>query len=99
MRHYFDKEDFAANVRLCARLTLPSGASIGMHRHVGEDEVYLVTRGAGLLDDGKVQTPISSGDAVLTGRGESHAIRNTGHEDLELVAVIVCYPAPSATAQ
>jgi mannose-6-phosphate isomerase-like protein (cupin superfamily) len=96
VRHFFDKEDFAASVRLCAGLTLPPGAGIGMHQHVGEDEVYLVTRGVGLLDDGKVQTPIAKGDAVLTGRGESHAIRNTGLEDLELLAMIVCCPAAPA---
>lgn len=98
IRHYFDKADFAASVRLCARLTVPPGAGIGMHQHIEEDEVYIVTRGSGVLDDGKVQTPISSGDAVLTGKGESHAIWNNGREDLEIIAVIVCCPAPSGAA-
>jgi len=91
IRHYFEKGEFAAKVRLCATLTLAPGAGIGPHVHEGEDEVYIVNRGCGILDDGRTQTRVVAGDAVLTGRGESHAIRNDGNETLELTALIVCY--------
>lgn len=91
VHHYFEKPEFAASVRLCARLVLPAGAGIGMHQHAGEDEVYIITRGSGVLDDGKDKKRVSAGDAVLTGRGESHAIHNDGREPMELVAVIACY--------
>jgi len=90
--HCFDKEEFAAKVRLCALLTLPPGASIGTHDHQKEDEVYIITRGSGILDDGESRTRVSAGDAVLTGRGGAHAIENDGDEDLEFTAVIICYP-------
>ena len=33
----FAPDEFGASVRLCARLTLPAGASIGNHAHEGED--------------------------------------------------------------
>ena len=42
VRHFLSKDDFAASVRLCARLTLPPGSGIGTHQHSGEDEVYIV---------------------------------------------------------
>jgi len=90
-RHYFAKEEFGAAVRLCAKLTLPPGASIGAHQHKGEDEVYIVTKGSGLLDDGARKTRIVVGDSVLTGKGASHAVKNDGKEDLEIIAVIMCY--------
>lgn len=89
--HYFKKDEFTANARLCARLTLPPGAGIGPHEHATEDEVYIVLRGSGILDDGQEQTRVKAGDAVLTGNGESHAIHNDGDEPLELVAMIMCY--------
>jgi mannose-6-phosphate isomerase-like protein (cupin superfamily) len=89
--HYFNKQDFTAGVRLCAKLTIRPGASIGAHRHEKEDEVYIITRGSGVLDDGATQTRVHVGDAVLTGKGESHAIRNDGAEDLVLTAFIACY--------
>jgi len=91
IRHYFDKSEITAKTRLCSKLILPPGAGIGTHTHEGEDEIYLIVRGRGLLDDGKTKTQVSVGDAVLTGKGESHAISNNGDEDLEIIAIIMCY--------
>jgi mannose-6-phosphate isomerase-like protein (cupin superfamily) len=91
IRHVFKKEEITAKTRLCAQLILPPGASIGAHQHVAEDELFIITKGSGLLDDGKTKTPVSAGDAILTGNGESHAIANTGATDLEIIAVIMCY--------
>jgi mannose-6-phosphate isomerase-like protein (cupin superfamily) len=91
IRHYVEKDAFTADTRLCAHLTLPPGTGIGMHQHEKEDEVFIIVRGTGILNDGKRETAVSAGDAVLTGGGESHAIRNDGNENLEIVAVIMCY--------
>jgi mannose-6-phosphate isomerase-like protein (cupin superfamily) len=91
VQHFFTKEEIRAKSRLCARLTLPPGASIGPHQHDGEDEVYIVTKGSGTLDDGISRTHVQAGDAILTGNGESHSIANTGTTDLEIIAVIMCY--------
>jgi mannose-6-phosphate isomerase-like protein (cupin superfamily) len=92
IQHCFEKTEFTAQCRLCARLVLPPGAGIGAHEHATEDEVFIVTAGSGLLDDGSGEVRVSAGDAILTGNGESHAIRNDGDENLEIVAVIMCYP-------
>lgn len=94
--HFFGRDEFTANTRLCAKLTLPPGAGIGPHIHETEDEVYIITRGAGVLDDGSMEQRVNVGDAVLTGNGDSHAIRNDGEEDLEIIAVIMCYPEAQA---
>ncbi len=95
LQHLFNPSEFGARVRLCARLTLPPGASIGPHAHEGEDEIYLLLEGEGLLeDDGETRT-VRAGDAVLTGRGASHSIRNAGEGPLVLLAVILLYPDPA----
>ncbi|MBC8453978.1 cupin domain-containing protein [PVC group bacterium] len=91
IQHYFAKDEMTCNSRLCAKMTIPPGAGIGKHQHDGEDEVYIVTNGTGVLDDGTQETRVNKGDAILTGNGESHAIRNDGQEPLEIIAVIVCY--------
>lgn len=91
IRHYFTADQFQAGVRLCAKLTVPVGASIGTHRHDGEDEVYLILSGSGLVSDGTTESRVMAGDAVLTGRGEAHAVRNTGNEPLEIAAFIATY--------
>ena len=91
IRHFFKKDEFKAKNRLCSELTLPPGAGIGMHQHENEDEVFIITKGSGILDDGKTQTKVSKGDAILTGNGASHAISNTGKEPMEIIAIITCY--------
>lgn len=89
--HYFSKEEFGANTRLCTKLTLPPGVSIGPHAHEKEDEIFIITKGQGMLDDGTAESRVSIGDAILTGKGESHSIRNDGNDDLEIIAMIMCY--------
>lgn len=92
IRHFFKADEFTAPARLCAQLTLPPGASIGSHEHLTEDEVYLITAGSGMLDDGSSRERVAAGDAILTGRGESHAIENDGDVPLQITAVIMLYP-------
>ena len=92
VQHYFKPEEFGARMRLCARLTLPPGASIGEHEHLREDEIYLVLSGAGMLQEDGVRTRIQAGDAVLTGKGGKHALMNDGAEPLVIAAIIVLYP-------
>ena len=88
---FFTPDEMTAKSRLCAKLTLPPGASIGVHEHLKEDEVYIITHGIGMLDDGQSESRVEAADAVLTGNGESHAIRNIGDEPLVLIAVIMLY--------
>ncbi len=91
--HYFTSEEMTARTRLCAELVLPPGAGIGLHPHEDEDEIYIITRGSGIVSEAGRETRITAGDAVLTGQGASHALRNDGDEDLKLIAVIMQYPA------
>jgi mannose-6-phosphate isomerase-like protein (cupin superfamily) len=92
VRTMFAPDEITAPTRLCASLTLEPGSSIGPHQHDGEDEVYVIVSGQGMLDDGVTQQQVGPGDAVLTGNGESHSIANVGDEPLVVIAVIMLYP-------
>lgn len=89
--HWFKPEAFGARMRLCARLTIEPGASIGTHAHEGEDEIYLVLSGTGRIFDDGAWSPIRAGDAILTGKGGSHSVENNGDEPLVIAAVIILY--------
>lgn len=91
IRHYFTRDEMTAHSRLCAELIIPPGASIGRHDHETEDEVYIITAGSGVLDDGQTESRVATGDAILTGNGSAHAIRNDGDTELRMIAVIMCY--------
>lgn len=67
---------------------LPKGAGIGLHPH-RHDEVYFVLSGAGVyVLDGKVHDVVS-GDVLLTRGGSTHAIMQSGDDDLVL---LITYP-------
>lgn len=92
IRHYFKKGEIRSGVRLCAELVLPPGAGIGLHEHKGEDEIFIIQQGKGAVIDHGSEAEVGPGDSIVTGGGDSHAVRNIGTEDLVITAVIVQYP-------
>ena len=93
IRHHFKKDEIDAPCRLCAQLTLVPGAGLGEHEHVNEDEVYIIQQGKGVVADNGKEVKVEAGDAILTGKGASHSIRNIGDSDLIVTAVIMLYPS------
>lgn len=91
LEHWFKPEAFGAKIRLCTRMTLAPGSSIGTHTHEGEDEIYLVLSGNGRIQENGEWVPIAPGDAILTGQGGTHGVENTGTEPLVIAAVIILY--------
>jgi mannose-6-phosphate isomerase-like protein (cupin superfamily) len=87
----FTPGEFMGKARLIARLTLYEGCSIGLHQHLGEEEIFYFVSGSGVLQDSENDPgqPVSAGDASLTLAGGYHSIRNAGQEPLVLIAIII----------
>lgn len=84
-----DEGCMAKHSRLFATLTLKEGCSIGEHQHNNETEYYYILSGNGAVKEADGEKSVSAGDVVITGDGESHSLRNTGKEDLVLLAIII----------
>ncbi|HBY97750.1 MAG: cupin domain-containing protein [Ardenticatenaceae bacterium] len=68
-------------------LHLYPGSSVGDHLHSGDDEIFFIISGTGIMTvDGEAR-PVGPGTAVLTKSGSRHGLRNTGTDDLR---VFVC---------
>jgi len=89
--HLFSNDELKSKTRLCAKLTLPRGASIGFHNHIDEEEVFYILSGRGKVDDNGKIREVSGGDAILTGGGAGHSIECISEEPLEIMAVIGCF--------
>lgn len=74
--------------RLFARMRLDPGASVGFHRHEGEEEVFYILRGEVEADDDGEIVRLKAGDTILTGGGAGHSVKSVGDEPLEMIAVI-----------
>jgi lysophospholipase L1-like esterase/quercetin dioxygenase-like cupin family protein len=71
---------------------LHPGAGIGLHAH-HSDEAYYVISGHGVyILDGKTY-PVAAGNALLTRAGSSHALQQSGDEDL---VILITYPVVPA---
>jgi mannose-6-phosphate isomerase-like protein (cupin superfamily) len=79
------------NARMFAEITLKSGCSIGYHEHKSETEYYFILSGSGEVNDNGTTVQVKTGDAIITGNGASHSIKNTGSVPLVFHAVIVTY--------
>ena len=78
-------------------LTLPPGASIGLHKHDNNEDVYIIISGQGIFTDsnGK-ETEVKAGDITIARPGQSHALKNAGEEPLVFLDLIAQTAAPAA---
>lgn len=89
--HIFKQDELKGKARLVAEITLESGCSIGKHEHAGEEEIFYIIEGEGIVDDNGDMRQVTAGDAILTGGGGYHAIENTGTGLLKMMAIILVY--------
>ena len=70
------------------------GQEHASHAHQGQDKLYLVLEGSGVVRIDDHQEVLSAGDAAFAPSGVLHSIHNRGPE--RLVVMTVLGPPPSA---
>ena len=63
------------------------------HAHEGQDKLYLILEGSGMVRVGEETELLSAGDAAFAPSGVVHSIRNPGPRRLVVMAVLA--PPPS----
>ena len=66
---------------------LDPGSSIGLHRHAGDEEVYVILEGNGHMEIDGNKVPVHAGDACITRDGERHSLRNSGDGPMRILVV------------
>ncbi|MDO4658727.1 cupin domain-containing protein [Kingella sp. (in: b-proteobacteria)] len=93
-RHQTNDQDA---IREIGWLTLPAGASIGLHKHENNEDVYLIVEGKGTFIDGNgKETPVAAGDVTIARPGQSHALKNTSKKPLVFINFIGQLPSQAA---
>lgn len=72
-------------------MRIPPGGALGEHRH-GQEEVYLVLEGTGVLRVGAEELAVEAGTAVFVPGDQPHSCQNVGTSDLRIACV---FPADS----
>lgn len=70
-------------------MTLKPGASIGMHKHEINEDTYIIVSGEGVFTDtAGNETPVKAGDITIARKGDQHALKNVGKDDLVFLDII-----------
>lgn len=88
LSHLMEGGDTFGKSRLIAKLSLPPGASIGVHDHNPDAELYIIIAGVATVTDNGVESTMEPGDAMFTGNGGTHSIANLSSSELVIYAVI-----------
>lgn len=82
-------EEMNGKGRLCSKIHLRPGTSIGYHVHDKDAEIFYIMKGTAEYNDGGEVKTVKAGDVTICPTGMGHGIANRSEEDVELVAVIV----------
>lgn len=80
-------EDFETLLNFIHETTLEEGASIGLHPHEGNEEVYIVVKGKGRMTVDGEEMEMVPGDACLTKDGSKHKFENIGDGELRVIVI------------
>jgi mannose-6-phosphate isomerase-like protein (cupin superfamily) len=89
--HILRQIQMRGKCRFFGRMLIRPGCSIGLHKHVDEEEIYYILKGKGIVTDNDIRQEVKEGDVILTGGGASHSIENTADEPLEVLGIILLY--------
>jgi quercetin dioxygenase-like cupin family protein len=62
------------------------------HAHSGQDKLYVILEGSGMVQVGEQSELLSAGDAAFAPAGVMHSIRNTGQTRLVVMAILAPPP-------
>lgn len=88
LEHFYPNKQFGGEGATFAKVTIPPGAGIGYHQHVGNGEIYHFLEGRGIYNDNGTEIPVSPGMTTYCPDGEYHGVKNDGDVDLVFVAQI-----------
>lgn len=84
-REIFKKSDFKSDLQFFHETIIMPNSTIGYHGHSGNEEIYYVIEGRGLMEVDGQKKIVESGDAVVTYGGSNHGLKNIDNKDLKIL--------------
>ena len=90
-REVFKKGDFKSNLVHLHETIVRSYATIGYHLHEGNEEIYYIVEGQGIMTVDGEEKKVASGDAIITYSGSKHGLVNNTDKDLKILVFECAY--------
>lgn len=85
----FRRDELKTRLLGIGMTTIHPGASIGVHPHDDNEEVYLILAGEGIATIDGREVRVHPGDVMVNHPGCSHGLRNESSEELRVFAFAV----------
>lgn len=85
----FREKEFESNWNFVDFVSIPPNSSIGIHRHEGNEEMYFILEGRGVMTVNNEKREVKAGDLILNKSGYSHGLRNEYDQDIKILVVEV----------
>ena len=89
MYEIWEKANFESNIDFCDRVVVPPGSSVGYHQHGGNEEMYIVLEGEGLMTIEGEEVIVVEGDMILNPAGGRHGLSNNSVNNIDLLVIQV----------
>ncbi|MBQ1482998.1 MAG: cupin domain-containing protein [Erysipelotrichaceae bacterium] len=89
IRDICSKEDIYEKGRTYAQMLLKKNCGIGVHKHEGEKEIFVINKGRAVYNDDGIESEVKEGDVMICEDGHSHGITNIFDEECEFTALII----------
>lgn len=86
---YLKNEDLNNAMHGFNVMELEVNSSIGFHQHIGNEEIYFIISGKGLVQDNDKEEEVTTGDLIYTAHQSYHGLKNIGNKPLIFVAFII----------
>ncbi|MCR5833390.1 MAG: cupin domain-containing protein [Selenomonadaceae bacterium] len=87
--HLLTQNEMIGKCGMFAKVRIPVGASLGVHKHEGTTETYYLLQGTALYTDNDKTYEVKAGTTTFCADGDIHGIENIGDEDLIFMALII----------
>lgn len=84
-REVFKKKDFESNLQHLHETIVYPHSTIGYHLHSGNEEIYYILEGEGIMTVDDEEKKVSKGDAIITHSGSKHGLVNNTDNDLKIL--------------
>jgi mannose-6-phosphate isomerase-like protein (cupin superfamily) len=82
-------EEFEGSWHFVDYAVIPSGCSIGEHRHGRNEELYFILEGRAIMRINNQEYEVKPGDLVLNRSGWKHGLRNENSSEVRILVVEV----------
>ncbi|MEK7516942.1 MAG: cupin domain-containing protein [Patescibacteria group bacterium] len=84
-REVFNRRDFESNLQHLHETIIYPNSTIGYHLHEGNEEIYYIIEGEGIMTVNGEERKVSRGDAIITHSGSKHGLRNNSDKSIKIL--------------